>query len=250
MLTPYVGSLTPRFPMKRRLFTPRSTGPKRFKASTTRNVSRFNKRFLTGPSSRGTLTQQVKSLQRVVKSILPEVKNASISLNQTNITTAGAIVHLTAISQAVTATQRVGEDITVKKISVKGKLTSFAAASNTAPVFYRYFIVKDKQQVNDTVPAIGDIWSTTDPTLALPSISFEDRFTFLWVSPLQCSNQMLNGPQVPACNKQMSCNIKVGYNGTATSDIQKNGIYFGILTDDGNNIVDFTGEARISFIDG
>jgi len=39
------------------------------------------------------------------------------------------------------------------------------------------------------------------------------------------------------------------YNGTANSDIQKNGIYVVFLTDDGGNVVDFTGVARIGFTD-
>lgn len=249
MYTPYRGSLTPRYPMKRRLAFSTPRFPKRAK-TTTGQVSRFNKRFLRGPSTKGSLYSQVKSLQRVVKDILPEVKNASISLNQTNLSTSGVVVHITAISQSTTATQRIGEDITVKKISVKGKLEQMLSTGTTStPVYYRFFLVRDKQQINDTVPANTDIWSNSDPTLALPNISFEDRFSFLWVSPLICNNSVLTGNQMGVCNHQWSGNIKVGYNGVNTSDIQKNGIYFGILTSDTGSTCDFTGEARVSFVD-
>lgn len=247
MYTPYRGSLTPRYPMKRKLtFTPAFN--KRARTATGK-VSRFNKRFLKGPRTRGTLFQQVKSLQRVVKGILPEVKNAVISLNQTNFTSSGVVVHLTAIAQNTTVVTRIGEDITVKKISLRGKLSSVASSSGVTPVYYRFFLVKDKQQVNDTSPTISDIWSSTDPVLALPSLSFEDRFSFLWVSPVQTHVGISSGNNTGHIENVWSGNIKVGYNGVNTTDIQKNGIYFGILTDDGNNVVDFTGEARVSFVD-
>lgn len=248
--------VTPR-PVKRRLVfdTPAtvvSTKRSRFASTATTAARRFNKRFPRGPRTRGTLYQQVKSLQKVVRDILPELKNASIDLAQTNITSSGAITHLTAISQNTTEVTRIGEDITVTKISIRGALSGQAnidPVTNNVPFYYRFFIVRDKQQVNDTVPAISDIFSSSNPVLALPSVSFADRFQFLWLSPVVSNQQYQTGTRTLIANHDWFGTIKVGYNGTASTDIQKNGIYFGILTSDTGSVVDFTGSARVVFTD-
>jgi len=213
-------------------------------------LQRFNRRHAYGPSKKGSLAQQVASLQRVVKDILPEIKNATIDLAQTNFGTSGTIQHLTAIAQNPGENQRIGEDVTVKAICVKGQITNMITTGTlSTPAYYRFYVVKDKQQVNDTTPAISDIFSTTDPVTALPAISFSERFAFLWQSPLLQNNAVLSGNQFPVCNWSWSGTIKVGYNGTNTTDIQKNGIYFVMLTTDAGGTVDFAGSARISFTD-
>ena len=47
-------------------------------------------------------------------------------------------------------------------------------------------------------------------------------------------------------NKKL--NLKVDFNGTASTDIQKNGIYFLLLSNDTGNVVDINGIARIGFV--
>jgi len=243
--------LTPR---KRPYFAGYSTAAKRARYSTgvkrAAGLQRFNRRYPNGPSKKGSLAQQVKSLQRVVKDILPELKNFTLDIGQTNFGVAGTIQHLSGIAQNPGENQRIGEDITVKSISIRGKISDMTSTGTlSTPSYYRFYVVKDRQQVNDTTPAISDIFSTTDPVLALPSISFSERFTFLWQSPLLQNNACLNGNQFPVATWSWSGTIKVGYNGTASTDIQKNGIYFVILTTDAGGAVDFTGSARVSFTD-
>jgi len=243
--------LTPR---KRPYFAGYSTAAKRARYSTgvkrAAGLQRFNRRYPNGPSKKGSLAQQVKSLQRVVKDILPELKNFTVDLGQTNFGVSGTIQHLTGIAQNPAENQRIGEDVTVKSIAIRGKISDMTSTGTlSTPSYYRFYVVKDRQQVNDTTPAISDIFSSTDPVLALPSISFSERFTFLWQSPLLQNNAVLTGNQFPVCTWSWSGTIKVGYNGSGSTDIQKNGIYFVILTTDAGGVVDFTGSARVSFTD-
>jgi len=217
---------------------------------TTAVFRRANRRFAAGPKKSGTLRQQVSSLQRVVRKILPEVKNASIDLGQTNITTAGTVTHLTAITQGIGEDQRIGEDVTLTGIIIKGFFTSVdATPPTTTGSYYRFALICDKQQVGDTSATISTAFSSTNPVLALPSISFNDRYRYLWVSPLMAGWRITTGNQFPVCNHSWKGSIRVGFNGTASTDITKNGCYFVILTNDGANVLDFTGSARVSYTD-
>jgi len=233
---------------------------KRFRSQGTQTGSRginstfrlANRRTVSGPKKAGTLTQQIKSLRAVVNKILPEIKNLTVDLGQTNITTAGTIQHLTAIGAGTNENQRVGEDVTITSIICKGRLQSVDVTAPTAATsgsYYRFVLLTDKQQINDTVPAISDAFSSTDPTVTLPSISFADRFRYLWIGPLIAGYAAQGGGPLPVCNISWKGSIKVGFNGTTAADIQKNGCYFAILTNDLTNVVDFVGSARISFTD-
>lgn len=244
MYTPYRGSLTPRFPVKRKLTytTPRPV--KRSKAATYRYLSR---KYPKGPSTRGSLYAQVKSLQRAVKAVLPELKQVNVTTNQTNITASGTIQHLSVVQAGTGDGQRIGEDIRVKKISIKGLLGSVAAAS-AVPTAYRFVLFVDKQQVADTTPTISDLFTSTDPTQAFPNTQSGERFRYLYVSPVITNNMVIYGVW-GSLDYTWSGDLKVSYNGTATSDIQKNGIYLLIQTNDPANVVDFSGAAEVYFTD-
>jgi len=210
-----------------------------------------NRRTVAGPRKSGTLTQQIRSLRAVVNKILPEIKNLTVDLAQTNITNAGTIQHLTAIADGTGENARVGEDVHVTSIICKGRLQTIDTSNPTGGggSYYRFVLLTDKQQVGDTAPGVSTVFSSADPTLTLPNVSFADRFRFLWIGPLIAGYSVAGGGALPVCNISWKGNIKVGFNGTANTDIQKNGCYFAILTNDGNNVVDFVGSARVSFTD-
>jgi len=209
-----------------------------------------NRRTAGGPTRRGSLQQQIKSLQKVVKEILPEIKNIGIDLAQTNITSSGTIQHLTAIPQGVTEVTRVGEDVMLREIIVRGRLSDLTTTGTTSvPFYYRFALVVDKQQVADTAPAVTQVVDTADPVNALPNNSHSERFRFLWVSPLIQNNAVLTGNQFPVCDHTWKGALKIGFNGANSTDIQKNGVYFMILTSDTGNTVDFAGVARLMYTD-
>jgi len=217
----------------------------------TATFRKANRRHPAGPKKSGNLKQQVASLQKVVRQILPEIKNATIDLAQTNITSSGTITHLTAIGAGTGESERIGEDVTIRSIICKGYFTIMDGATPAVvgARYYRFAVIQDKQQIGDTSSTLTTAFSTSDPVLALPSLSFADRYRYLWVSPLIAGYAVITGNQFAVCNWSWSGTIPVGYNGTASTDITKNGLYFCILTTDNANALDFTGTARVSYTD-
>lgn len=244
-------------PVRRRLFVTPSPR-KRIRLGTTRTptgrVRRINKRTTRGPRTRGPLRAQLKSLQSIVKNLAPEIKYADVALTASNIPTTGAVVHITAIAQGDTQSTRTGNTVNVTSLSFRG---SFAGATDVSIVSYmRILIVVDKQQVADTSPAAGDIITSANPVNALPNLENLERFRILHASGvydlrrMQLDTDLSNAPTQSAYfDYSWTGNIKVSYNGTATSDIEKNGIYFVILSDVAAATSDFGGSCRVAYTD-
>lgn len=229
----------------------------RFSTPTSR-VRQFNRRTLTGPKTRGPLQSQVKSLQSVVKKLAPEIKYDETDISATNITSTGAVVHLTPIAQGDTQDTRTGNTINVVSLAVRG---AFVFASD-APVdgSCRILIVKDNQQIADTTPTAQDIiddsFFTANPVVNLPNDLNFGRFSILYSSKLYVLRRMgLNtsvfGVPTQSHNFEYnwSGNIKVSYNGNSAGDIQKNGLYFVILSDASGSTLDFAGITRLGYCD-
>lgn len=238
---------TPVRPVKRRLvFTTPRTPAKRSRAA----PAVFNsvaKRTTVGPSRRGTLTQQVKSLQRVVSNLSPELKTIEINSNVTNLTSAGSIQHLTAIAQGNDVSEREANTINLKEILMQSSFT--VGSDSTTANSYRIAIVRDTQQVADTTPAVTDIFSSANPLIAMPNIANRERFKFLYLSPIDTLVFTLQGGKNPNYRFTWKGNYKVSYNGTAAADIQKGGLYIVFLTDSANNTMDFVSRVRLTFTD-
>lgn len=245
--------MTPRQPVKRRLvFTPMTPKRPRPAPVAVRAFTSTNKHYGKGPRKTGTLTQQVKSLQRFVNTLKPEVKYHEVGISGTNITTTGSVFHLSNIAQGDTVATRTGNSILVTDLVVKG---SFSSYTGSAAVSFRIAIVVDKQQIADTSPSAGDIFTdavaTANPVTAVPSVATAERFRILWMSKLYNGGALANtaNTQIPFYEVAKKMNLKVSFNGTASTDIEKNGIYFVFLTDDGANTVDYNGLCRIAFTD-
>lgn len=248
---------TPRRPVKRRLiFTPastikraRGTGPVATRAY--RNNFRHG---VKGPKTTGSLWTQVKSLQRAVKNLAPEKKYADISLAQTNIPLTGAVTHITQVAQGDTIGTRSGNAIQLVSITCKGKV-GFGGSALSVGSYLRILVVVDKQQIADTTPAAATIITdgvfTADPVSMLPNTDFLERFRILHSSRLYDGSRIATGTATQDRTFEYSWNgnIKVEYNGTAATDIQKNGVYVVFLTDDAAATVDYSGVSRIGYTD-
>lgn len=247
-----------RRPVKRRLFfTPMSV--KRFRPNPTRRIRQLNRRTVRGPSRRGSLRQQVSSLQKVVSNLQPEIKFADTSIAANNIPTTGFVHHVTQVSAGDGESNRTGTAISVKTIAIRGIIGTAADLSVTQGVL-RFLIVVDREQIADTSPTaagiIADGVFTANPVMNLPNTEELERFRILYSSrPIELRRLSLDTDQfVPGTASSIfeynwSGTLKVSYNGTAVSDIAKNGIYFVILSDQAAATVDFTGVARLGFTD-
>lgn len=245
-------------PVKRRLsFTPyattRSTPAKRFRSSSapvaTRAFRNTNRHYTRGAKTTGSVVQQLRSLQRFVNTLKPEVKYADIQVAGNNITTAGNIVHVTAIAQGDTEGTRTGEAIRVVSLTYKGTISGFPSTGGS----YRLAIVQDLQTVSDTAPTPANIFTdgiaTANPVTALPNTGTLERFRVLWMSEFYTASSLTLGTTLPYYEFTTTCGIKVDYNGANTTDQQKNAIYAVFLTDDAGNTVDYNGVVRVGFTD-
>lgn len=242
MYTPWQGP-SARYPVKRKLvFTPASA--KRFRNTNTSKYSSFNKRTVAGPRTRGSLYSQVKSLQKVVKRISPEIKNLDVTITQANITTSGTITHISAIPGGSGANARVGNTV-----DLTGLVLRLALSQTSNGTYQRIYVIQDRQQVADTTPSITDIFSTAVPVNAQPNSDNIARFSFLWVSPMIEGTLVNAAQQKTVFEWSWKGSKKISFNGTASSDIEKNGLYVVTLSDQSGNTVDVQGTVRLQFTD-
>lgn len=242
----------PVLPVNRRLqFTPYRT-PKRARLMKTPRtpaaaLKPFNRRQTKTPSAKGTVKQQLASLRRAVKHLAPELKLSDILLTQNNVTSAGTIQHITGIAQGTDSNQRVGNSINLRNVSLHVTFTNGSEA--TAASAFRYAVVQDKQQITDTAPAVSDVFNSSDPKITMPLQGSRERFNILWLSKPFTVNDMTNATRPFTREWTWSGSITIDYNGSATTDQQKNALYFIILTDSGASTADFTGTVRVQYTD-
>jgi len=229
--------------------------------TSTRQYQSINKRTTRGPTTKGTLTQQVKSLQRVVRNLAPEIKYVDNSVGANDITTAGAVVHLTAIAQGDSQGTRTGNTVFVKSVSIIGRWTRAANVSTGVNNAYRVIVFVDKEQVADTAPTLSEV-VTGSPISHFPNLDNLERFRVLYFGPILEAARMqtdadgftLGTPSTsPSVNLYFKLDIKpkikVSYNGSASTDIEKNGIYIGFISNDPQDTIDTTATCRIGYTD-
>jgi len=178
------------------------------------------------------------SIQGVAKKLynLQSMINSEVMKLDTT-STGGAqqtITHLTAISQDDTVSGRTGNSILLKNISIKGSLQINSAVSISSR--YTVALLQDTQQVGDGLPSNADIWkSNTEPqTLLLQSAVGRFKVIKRWNGYLGTAQ---GGQTVKLFDyfHKFPLNTHVRYNGTANSDIQKNGLYLSIITSEAVN---------------
>lgn len=221
-------------------------------------------------------TKSVKFVKKVVNRVLntrgikPEVKifdNSAVIAN-VPLSTAPYATLLNNIAQGDSVSTRDGNIINMKYLDVKMVLSpkslpatggvQGAGDNRECMVGVRMMIVRDKQE--DGTFAIGDLLQSTsadDRQLISPtSIAQQKRYEILYDRVRFCElgkNYHLLRARVPFKRP-----LKVIYNGTAATDIQKNGIYFVLFYNDfgvpttGTDINDgprFTYYSRILYTD-
>jgi len=241
---------TPRANVRRRLTyaTPRTPG--RSRAAVTQ---RFNRRYARGVSSRGPLRTQVKALQRAVNALAPEIKYVDQSLQVTNSPVGvGTIVHVSAIAQGDTTGARTGDLINVKQMALRWRFDRGTSTTTGFGFGARLFLLQDKQQIADTTAAATyfiDSSVSTAPVTGFPVIPNLERYRVLYQSPYIDFYRISTGNQSAQFEWNWTGNLKIEYNGTASSDIQKNGLYFVFCHNDSAATIDGDGVLRIGFTD-
>lgn len=159
-----------------------------------------------------------------------------------NVTTP-SITHLTAIGQDDTVSGRTGNSILVNSVSGRVSLSANATAVSN---IVRVLLVVDRQQVADSSPAIGDILNTNNDVYAHYNVNTLGRFKVLYDKIFTVNTA---GKNAVFFKFFKTINDHTKYNGTASSDVQRNGIYVVVVSDNGTNGPALASSFRVSYRD-
>lgn len=212
------------------------------------------------------LARKVKTLERQMKARAPEEKFVDVSLSFINVASgSGAVGHLTIIAAGSDFNQRIGDTVRIHRITGHLRLATGAGslgATLSGEEFVSSSIVVDGQQVGDTSPTASAVFADANPpSVLLNEAVSHKRFKILSTSPLLEAARV--GPnsvigvvtyaQAPTQSAvwyyDFPCAIRTSFNGTATTDIEKNGIYMVVRSSIAAASADLDGRCRLYYTD-
>ena len=177
----------------------------------------------------------VRAIRKLINS-----ETQVVDINSTAVFTASVaqVVHLTAIAQGDGQDGRTGNSVLLSYI----KCNEFFVA--TVPTIVREILFQDMQQISDTTPSASDILEVSTDPMSYISKTTAGRFKILEdkVYTLESGNKGLY--RVARHTKTYNHHVK--YNGAATTDIQKGGIYRLILP---SAVINQSSRYRVGFHD-
>lgn len=229
-------------------------------------VPKFAKR-VSSKDVEAMLAKKLMRLERTVRLRKPEEKFVDVGLSAINVAdTTGAVQSLVPIAQGSDFNQRIGDSVRIHRIQGHARISTGIGSLGVTPTgeeFARMHIVHDMQQVADTAPAPNIIFQNVSQPASdlLYEAVFHHRFRVLASSPLYVAARLattsLSGAlTVPICptqtgiwNFDLKCNHVVSFNGTASTDFEKNGLFFVWLTSIAADTADFDGYVRVYYTD-
>lgn len=202
-----------------------------------RNIPWYNRKYDAMQVATKALraTRYIRGL--VNSEMLHNQGNSSGTLNSS-----GVIVPITSIAQGDTSSGRTGNSILVRNIMFRVATAMHSAATNT---FYRFMLIQDTQQVGDTSPAVTDVLESASYLSPL-STANAGRFKVLWSKTLKSSSA---GSTSLLIDKYWKVYSHVRYNGSASTDINKNGYYLLMLSSEATNVPTIVYQYKVGYHD-
>jgi len=174
----------------------------------------------------------VASLKRRIAAAT-EIKYEDVNTTNASpvtMTEASAISNLAQVAQGSSIVQRVGQQITAKRLT--GRYWIRPGNSNSMA---RVIIVQYKKQSSSTTPSLAKIlenYSAGTGTVWSPfsfTNQFNENFRLLYDK-----SHALDATTNAGVTRELSIplNFKIAYNGSAATDIEKNGIYMFMLSNE------------------
>lgn len=204
-------------------------------------VNRFLGGAVTAMSLASSAIAGVRALKRQLNT---EHKKAEFVQSAVSITSTVAYQHLTAIAQGDAISNREGQSMKVTNLLFRARLMYNALGDATQ--FVRLVLIRDKQQVADTTIVYTDVFQAgVDGIIAPLNSNTAGRFQILYdnVHPLT-SNKPYS-----LMDYDSPMQSHVLYNGTASTDIQRNGLYLLQVSSSAANAPTITSGARITYVD-
>lgn len=212
-----------------------------------RLYGRGRKRKFSGVSRVQTVANMAfrayKGYKRIKRLINVEKKKYDISAS-TTMTTTGVTVPIHTIAEGSDSNQRDGTSI--KPLTLLFRANVQHNQTNSGYARNRILIVLDTQQQSDTSPDISDIIG--DPTLMQAPLKVETvgRYKIL-MDKYICT--FIDNKSSYTINKVFKLQGHIRYNGTASTDIQKNGYYLIYISDQATNGDALQYFTRLTFTD-
>lgn len=156
--------------------------------------------------------------------------------------TSGTVVHITNIAQGDDDNNRTGLSVLVKSVFIRMSATINASATTT---FIRIILFRDTQQVGDSTPAVTSILESASYLAPLNTNSV-GRYSVL-KDVLFCLDGVRQDTKIMKWYKKMSSHVR--YNGTASTDIQKNGMYLLFISSEATNTPSLPYNIRLAYHD-
>ncbi len=199
---------------------------------------KFGGRKRKGVKKNGALAIAKKALRRTALN-RPEMKAVTLALVDTDVSTALVFQRLCVVTQGIDADERIGHEIRVRGLQWKGTWISTAADGFSTIV--RMIIIQDKQQISDGIPAAADVLNAAtdvNSLLAFNATSKGKRFRVLYDRNMIVTQGQITADIVVKGFRKL--NSRVMFNGPASTDIQRNGIYVGFMANEAPASTDIT----------
>lgn len=202
----------------------------------------FSTKSFTPQSAYALATQAAKDIWYLKGLVNSEMLKYDISTTSTAVNSSGTIIPLSGIAQGDGDSARTGNSILIRKMLLRMQFYQNAAAANTT---FKVLLFMDKQQIGDTAPAVTDVLDSAS-TLSPLNSNTVGRFNVLgsWLFHTSTDRDT-----VVEKNFFKDLRTHIRYNGNLGTDIQKNGIYLLMISDQGTNIPTVYYNWRLSYHD-
>lgn len=174
----------------------------------------------------------------------PELKKVDLGQSDYSAGTTAGVIHVNAITQGDDYNQREGSKVVIRYVNARGWIKHNNTATDGQVV--RVWLILDRQQVADSSPTAANIFTTAANSVTSPlNPSTVGRFRILWsktytVDPSNEIRPVFMGKKLFVASR---------FNGTANTDIQKNGLYIVYASSDNTNKPTLTLDVRTSYND-
>lgn len=180
---------------------------------------------------------------KFIKGLVNVEKHKFDTTFATTVSTFPGVSNLVAIPQGDGEGQRTGNSLLTKYAYIT--LNMVRSASSTAVSdTVRVVVVVDKEQAGDTAPPYNGVFESNDPLALINKVNV-GRFSILYD---KFYNLTSNTPAIQI-KEMVPLNLHVRYNGAASTDIEKSGIYLMWVGSNGTNQVSFNGFVRVAYYD-
>lgn len=208
-------------------------------------TSWYNRRYTLSATPMQVAQQALRATRYIKGLVNSEMLHLDTNFSSATIIGTGAVTHLTAINQNDTSAGRTGNSLLLRSLAYRFKLEINSSVSSNTTI--TMLIFQDTQQVGDTSPATTDVLASAN-TYSLLNTNTAGRFKVLLRKSFLLTPATGGKPAIEVKN-YLNVYSHVRFNGTSSSDIQKNGLYVLFISSESVNYPTISGTFRIGYHD-